>query len=399
MTSMATTTFAKDHDDRRVSMAGQRFSLRIHRSMDEMEPLWRICEQRLASSVYQRFGFCRAYMNSIGEADSESFVAFELSDENNDCVLLLPLMMHSKGPWRIARFIGAKHSNFGLPLFDPARLATATGDEVEAFLRQAAALAGIDAFKLLNMPVRWADAPQPLALMRSQTSVNPAGRANLSADADETLKALRGARGMKQLRGKERKLAEQGSLVFRKAQDLQEQYSFLAAFLRQKAEWFEQRGMRDAFGDVQTLHFFENLIQENAASHGNTIDFFSLLLNGHPIALYSGARHQNRLSLFTTSIMPDETIMRASPGELLLWRIMEDACSNGVRTIDLGVGASETKRRWLPDDEALVDVIRGYGAGGAALAHVMAHTQTIKRVIKSSPALLKAAKRLRGEQG
>jgi CelD/BcsL family acetyltransferase involved in cellulose biosynthesis len=246
------------------------------------------------------------------------------------------------------------------------------------------------------MPVSWGGVAQPLALAGGQVSVNPAARANLDTDPEATIRRLRGAKGAKQLRSKERKLAELGEVRFVTATTPEEQFRFLTAFLRQKAEWFEKRNMSDAFADQPTKDFFEGMIQENASSDGNIIDFHVLLLDGHPIALYSGATHQKRLSLYTTSIVLDDEIGKSSPGELVLKAMIETACKQGIEIIDLGVGSSETKRRWLPDEEPIIDMIRGYGAGGCALAHVMSQMQTIKRVIKASPAMMSAVRKLRG---
>jgi CelD/BcsL family acetyltransferase involved in cellulose biosynthesis len=340
-----------------------------------LEATWRSAEDRLVATPYQRFEVVRAWFETLGRHARPAIVVARAA--TGETCLLLPLAVTRFGPIRVARIAGGGHTNFCAPLFDPR--APWTGAAMRSILGRAAREAGVDAYALLHVPLVWNEAPNPLALLPSQPSANPAWRAKLAGDPQAAVQALRGGTALRRLRGKERKLAESGPVAFVTAATEDEREEILAAFFVQKAAWAERQGLPNVFDRPGTREFFARIAASGA------FRLYALKAGPQIVAIFGGAAHQGR---FSTSINAfDEAFGRASPGESLLRRLIESCAREGLHGFDLGVGHAEYKRRWLPDDEPVVDVFLGVGAAGRAGAATLAAAYAAKRLVKTSPVL------------
>ncbi len=367
-------------------MGGAECRVLVHRGFDTIEQRWRAAEQSLISSPYQRLGFCRAFMHSLGAEKALDPLIIELRNLADETIFLLPLAVNKHGLVRIARLMGGKHSNFSLPLFDESMILVLPA-QWQCMFEAVAAHAGVDVFMLLHMPLTWGRQNNPLCQLNGQISSNSASKAALYEDSEQVLRTLRGAKAMKQIRAKERKLSEMGVLSFQKVSGKAEQTAALSAFTVQKEQWARTKGLSHRLDSDDIKNFFQALITENQQDNHALIDFYTLKIDDEYISIYTGSIHQQRLSLYTTSICCDEDINKFSPGDLLLKTIVIDACAQGVLSFDMGIGASETKRRWLPELEPMKDVFLGVGITGRFYALRLKVFYRFKRWVKRSPRL------------
>jgi CelD/BcsL family acetyltransferase involved in cellulose biosynthesis len=83
----------------------------------------------------------------------------------------------------------------------------------------------------------------------------------------------------------------------------------------------------------------------------------------------------------------DAEIAKASPGDLLLQRIIVKACGDGLRRFDLGIGEARYKTALCDEPIALFDAIVPVSVIGAIVARLVSLRQTAKRAIKANPRL------------
>lgn len=356
----------------------------VARELGAVEDLWRLAETRLVASPYQCFDLCALWFDTIGRAEGAKPAIIVSRDATGAPDFLLPLAVTRRGLWHIAEIAGGRHVNLTLPLFAAEIWAAARRADVARLLIAAADAAEIDAFLLPHVPEAFAGARNPLRLLDHQRSANTARVATLDGGADVALRRLRGGGALKKLRGKEHKLAERGALRHVVAQDGATASRLIAAFFAQKAEWFAARRQVDGFATPAARAFYERL----AGRAG--FELHGLMLDDRVIATFGGVRHEDRFSGAINSCELG-ALAPFSPGDILLRHVIGHAADTGIKRFDLGVGEAEYKRRWLDEDEPLVDVFFGVGPLGIAAAQAAALAHRLKRHVKASPRLMRMA--------
>ena len=87
-------------------------------------------------------------------------------------LLLLPLVLRHEHGVRTARFMGGKHTTFNMALWDRDFAASATAADLDALLSAIRAKSAADVLALTQQPLRWRNAPNPMALLPNQASAN-----------------------------------------------------------------------------------------------------------------------------------------------------------------------------------------------------------------------------------
>ena len=103
-----------------------------------------------------------------------------------------------------------------------------------------------------------------------------------------------------------------------------------------------------------------------------------------------GARFSMMFNTYTVS-----AISRYSPGLILVRHIVDHYAERGYRSLDLGVGSDGYKKLFCKANEPIFDCFIPLSPRGFVAAIAMSASSRIKRVVKSSPALLRLAQRLR----
>jgi CelD/BcsL family acetyltransferase involved in cellulose biosynthesis len=86
---------------------------------------------------------------------------------------------------------------------------------------------------------------------------------------------------------------------------------------------------------------------------------------------------------------------RFSPGLVLIRHIVDHYAERGYRTLDLGVGSDGYKKLFCKAAEPIFDCFVPLSSRGAAAATAMSASARTKRLVKSTPALLRLAQNLR----
>ncbi len=358
---------------------------------------WRALEQRALVTPYQAHGWVRAFAETVGRAERMVFRHAVLRGATGEPLAILPLVITRRNGIRFAEFIGGKHANYHMGLYDPAFAAGLDAAAARLMLAEiGAAIGGLDAFIFVNQPTQWQGVPNPLAQLAGGPSPSGAYKLALTpGDAEGSLRRSMSSHAHKKLKNKRNRFQAYGPSEVVRARTPEEIARVIDAFLRQKAARFAMMGIADPFAPPAVRRF----IERGARADGETapaLELYSLDVGGQSVATYVGAVQGARFSGMATSFDMDSEVAKSSPGEILLVELIKLKCREGVTVFDLGVGEARYKTTICDERDDLVDTFLPLTAKGRAFALFSRAKREIKRRIKASPTALKLAHRISG---
>ena len=269
----------------------------------------------------------------------------------------------------------------------------ARGDRSGFFARPHAKRGGErpDAFILGNQPFAWDGEANPFALLDHQASPSAAYGTDLPGEAETLFSAKLSKDARKKLRKKESKLAATAPLTHRVATTRDEQANVIDAFLAQKLERFRTQNIPSGFGAPAMRAF----IEAASAPSGRGIELHALYAGDRIVAVYGGASWQGQWSGMFNAFDTSDEIAKASPGDLLLMKVIAKACADGLTRFDLGIGEARYKAALCDETIPLFDARLAVTLRGRIVTAVHATHQRVKRRVKRDARLRAAAKTLR----
>lgn len=358
-----------------------------HAEADAVAEAWDELERTAPCSIYQTRRFLEPWARTLGRAAGQR-PCYVVASDRAGPVALLPLGLSRRGPVRVATSLGGKDANLSFALLKPSTDWSPGG--VKSLLREAAHLCRADVFVFANQPHDYDGEANPLACLPHGESPSAAYGTTLPPSGEMLFAAKLSKDARKKLRKKEAKLASLGALRHVVAASATERTAVLDAFLTQKTARFAERGIASAFGTTAMRSFIELASAANPAG----IELHALFAGERIVATYGGAAQGSRWSGMFNSFDADADIARSSPADLLLMRIVDRCCAQGLRAFDLGVGEARYKAALCNEPIALFDAAVGFGPLGRAAAALVLARQKAKRHMKRNPRLYALSRRL-----
>lgn len=372
-----------------ASARGKAFArFEIYRDFGAVEALWRDFEKTAALTPYQRFDFLRLWQEQIGAKEGVAPIISVAFDANGEPLCLLPLGKFTRGPFPVARFLAGKHANYNFGLWK--RSAAFARDFVQAlFHALAKAEPELAALELHNQPFSWHGAENPLLTFPHQPSPSTGYRLKLGAPGEAVLarQLTSGYRG--RIRSKEKKLAKLKGYRYFVAATPEEIQRCMDAFFVQKREYMAAMKIPNPFDEPEVQAFLR------AAAKTGVLEIHALECESEILALYATVVDGKRVSTMIGSYTASEN-SRRSPGIITLSHAVANAAGRGIEIMDLGVGEAEYKFVYCDEKEELFDSFIPLSSAGHALVPLLRAQAGLKRFVKSTPALWRAAKTVRG---
>ena len=358
-----------------------------------VEPIWRALETRgRFSSPYQRFDFLSTWQHQAGRHEHASPFIVVAVDASERPLALLPLVLTHAHGFRVAGFMGGKHTTFNMGLWDRDFAASATAADLDRLLQALRARNAADVLALVQQPLTWGGIANPLAHWPRQPSVNDCPLLVMPAGA--TPAALISNSFRKRLRSKEKKLQALPGYRSSIATSDAEITRLLDWFFQVKPLRMAEQKLPNVFAEPGVEAFVREACLARPASGNRVIDIHALTCDEEVIALFAGVADGERFSMmFNTYTMSPHA--HWSPGLILMRHIVDHYAGLGYRAIDLGIGADDYKRLFCKADEPIFDSFIALTARGRLAASVLSAVNRSKHAVKHSPALLGLALRLR----
>jgi len=361
--------------------------------IDQAEPAWRSLElQHQLSTPYQRFDFLRPWQRFVGTSEELQPLVVVAYDRDRVPLLLLPLVLRQAWGIRVVHFMGGKHTTFNMALWNRDFAAVACRADLDILFAAIRERSDADVLAFSQQPLAWQDLPNPLALLRRQTSANDCPMMVIVPGASP---AARVSNSMRQrLKAKERKLKALPGYRYHVATSDTEIKRLLDAFFRIKPQRMAEQNLPNVFAEPGVEDFIRAACMARLTDGSRAIEIHALECDSEVIAVFAGVADGYRFSMmFNTYTVSASS--RFSPGLILIRHIVDHYAEHGYRSLDLGVGSDGYKRLFCKADEPIFDCFVALSPRGSAAAAAMSLAGRTKRLVKGSPALLRAAQRLR----
>jgi CelD/BcsL family acetyltransferase involved in cellulose biosynthesis len=360
----------------------------LYRDFGSVEQVWRAFEREAELTPYQRFDFLRLWHEHIGAKEGVMPLIAVAFGENGEALCLLPLGMFSRGPFPVARFLAGKHANYNFGLW---RRGVAFD---RAFVQQmfnalSAAEPSLAVLELHNQPYSWHGTQNPLLAFAHQPSPSTGYRLKLGEPGDTVLARQLTSSYRSRIRGKEKKLAKLPGYRYFVAANAQEIQRCMDAFFVQKREYMATMKIPNPFDEPEVESFLR------MAANTGVLEIHALECESEVLALYAAVVDGKRISTMISSYTASEN-SRWSPGIITLSHAVVNAADRGFEIMDLGVGEAEYKFVYCDEKEELFDSFIPLSSKGHALVPLLRAQAGLKRFVKSTPALWRAAKTVRG---
>jgi CelD/BcsL family acetyltransferase involved in cellulose biosynthesis len=357
----------------------------IFHDMAAAEPHWRALERaNNLATPYQGYDFLNLWQHHVGaDAGTSPFIVVGFNAGGTP-LFLWPFGTRRLAGLRLVEFLGGKHANFNMALWQRDAAATIGVDDLRAVLKRVAEQA--DIVKLINQPLTWAGTTNPFALLPQQRSANFGFSGALVPDFEALFRARTNSAARKKMRKKERALASHGDVRFERARGAHDVRRVLATFFKQKTARMHTLGIEDAFSAPSVQRFIEAAADQCAGGEA-PIELYALSVDGIIVATIGGIVGGGRFCAMFNSIVQGRFAIE-SPGERLIVNLVRNCCERGLDTFDLGIGeAAHYRNLFCSDTVPLFDSYLSLSAAGRLLAAAFAIAASVKRAIKQHHAL------------
>jgi CelD/BcsL family acetyltransferase involved in cellulose biosynthesis len=386
-----------NHDTSAEPMAGARIArVELFTDMAAAEPHWRVLEQAAnLATPYQRYDFLKLWQQHIGTACGVTPFIVTGLNEAGAPLFIWPLGRRRLGGLQVVEFLGGKHANFNMALWQHDAAAQIGADDLRAVLSGLGDQA--DIVMLVNQPLTWAGSTNPFALLPQQRSANFGFSGALVPDFEALFRARTNATTRKKMRKKERTLAGYGAVRFRRANTAIEVRQVLDAFFKQKSARMRALGVPDVYAAPDVRRFIEAMAAEQTVDGDPLLELYALSVDDIIVATMGGIVGSSRFCAMFNSIVQGRYAIE-SPGEQLIVNLVRQCCERGLDTFDLGIGESNYKALFCGDAEPLFDSYWPLSPAGRRVAFAFRLVAAAKRAIKQHPALwsmIRSMRRLR----
>ena len=364
----------------------------IINDLSKSEPIWRELETGQLATPYQRFDLLTAWQREVGARENALPFIVIGYDSDGRPLVLLPLTIRDEHGVRVACFMGGKHANFNMALWDRDFAREATASDLDALLSHLREKAACDLLVLRQQPRHWQDFRNPLAMLQLQRSVNDFPVLHM-VPGDPAINRVSNS-FRKRLKSKERKLQSAG-YRYHIAASKSDIERLLDWFFHVKPMRMAEQKLPDVFAEPGVQEFVRAACHARLPGGGHAIDIHALECDEEVIAIFAGVADGHRFSMmFNTYTMSARS--RYSPGLILMRSIIDYYGERGYRALDLGIGSDDYKRMFCKDDEPIFDSFVPLTPRGRIASATIAALSRAKRLVKSNQALLVLAQRLRG---
>jgi CelD/BcsL family acetyltransferase involved in cellulose biosynthesis len=381
-----------------VTPAGIRGAVKIARvevldTMAAAEPIWRRIENgRSLSTSYQRFDLLSAWQQHVGARIGITPFIIAGFDHVGEPQFLWPFGHARKGPIKLIRFLGSKHSNFNLGLWRHDILPTIGEGDIRDILQ--ALRSDVDLVILCNQPLSWDGTINPFLLLPHQASVDMSTRLNLQRNARHPIDKVPTTSMRSRLRKKKRKLKKLRGYRYIQAATAGDIDRLLDRFFALKASHMAARGLDNVFAEPGVAEFLREACHCRLANGRPLIEIHALEVADEVLALFGTVIDDYRCSsMFNTYTLGDNA--RYSPGLILLGHMVNECAERGVQSFDIGVGRAHYKSFFCREPEPLFDTFLGLTPRGRFAAAAFAAAFSAKRAIKQNRILWGAVQSLR----
>ena len=296
----------------------------------------------------------------------------------------------------VANWLGGSHAgyNFGLWSEEGAAAVSAMGHR--SFQRAlGAALPDADAAILRQIPFEHDGMAQPLTMLPRLASAVMGYSVSLEGGMDGVIARSGGGARRRRARSKERRMADIAPVSQRILTDHAEIDAALAFFAREKALRLAEQGLPDVFAQPGVMDFFSALAHRSVGSAEPLLQLSLYEVGGIPRAIIGSGIDRGRVNLYILTYSRDDMTPH-SPGQVLMYKHIEETAAAGATVFDFGVGQELYKDSWADAKIPLFDAYLSFTTRGAAIAATARLQDAAKNALRDNETVRALVRGLRG---
>jgi len=319
---------------------------------------WELLQCEKTAFIYQNYEWVRIACETIEKNNTIFIVTGRVNDKLQ---FILP-MAFEEGIVKTVKWIGGTHANICSGIFSEAFLKTGAPSVIpEVFKLIKKSIGGAVKTQLHNQPFILKSYKNPMLALPHQASINSMYDMDLSDGLDAILDHGNGKRKRKSWRKQNRVADSMGGYELVSPQSHED-------ILEAVDEFFLLKGKR--------LKVYQLKVQNKTRA------MYVLGINGSYCQAYVNAVEYDEFS-------------DHSPGEMILYAMIEQLINDGHTKFDLGVGDERYKRSWCPGKHPLFDTNIALSASAQPVILALRAKNTVKRYVRNNPKLWLKLKKIR----
>jgi len=313
----------------------------------------------LRGHIFQTREFVDAWSASFGRRSRRLQPLFiEISTPAGARLILLPLVLERRRGVTILSFMDQGHADYNAPLLAPEMASLGKHIPTEFWSELFANLPRFDVLMLAKMPQQVEGLDNPLlALAATRHAASSHGN-----DLEKSVKEIEAVLlSPKEVRSKERGLAQMGTVEFIVARGEDSGPGMLEELIKQKQRRFEETNV-PGYGENPEALAFLHAAHRSFGNSGNAL-ICGLLVGGEVTAVQWGLVHGRRFYALVTGFAGGKWT-KYSCGRILNLRLLHWLKANGFSYFDQGYGDEAYKLKSSDTTVPLYDVIEAYSLRG-----------------------------------
>lgn len=352
---------------------------------------WELLQCEKTAFIYQNYEWVRIACETIEKNNTIFIVTGRVNDKLQ---FILP-MAFEEGIVKTVKWIGGTHANICSGIFSEAFLKTEAPSLIpEVFKLIKKSIGGSVKTQLHNQPFILKSYKNPMLTLPHQASINSIYDMGLSDSLDATLDQGNGKRKRKIWRKQNRVAESMGGYELVSPQSREDILEAVDEFFLLKGKRLSEMGVQNVFADQNTIDFFVQMALAAPLKDGHLFKIYQLKVQNKTRAMYVLGINGSYCQAYVNAVEYDE-FSDHSPGEMILYAMIEQLINDGHTKLDLGVGDERYKRSWCPGKHPLFDTNIALSASAQPGILALRAKNSVKRYVRNNPKLWLKLKKIR----
>lgn len=370
-------------------------TLEVVRQIEGLKDEWMHLHKEGTSHIFQHYDWVRIAYETY-EAENTPFIV--VARHRGELQFILPLVL-VRGLPSVLRWPGNTHANVCCGLFTKSFLECHDQDILkQVFSSLRSRLPGITLLHLKNQPQQIAGFVNPMLTLSHQLAPDPCFHMDLSKGFDEVLDSGNGKKKRKMFRRQSRIADDLGGYELYSPTDPDEIEEIVNQFFDLKAARFAELGIPDIFAEQESRSLLTKLALNSSTDGAELFKFFVLKVGGKMRALYGCGILGSHCQACVNAVVYDD-FSDESPGEMILYLMVDHLVKEGFTALDLGVGNERYKTSWCKNMTLLMDTIYPISVAAMPFANIVRSKTQLKEKIKNNKSAWAGFKRIRKLMG
>ncbi len=358
---------------------------------ESIEAEWKALQKSGTACIYQNYDWVRIACNTF---EKNNQICIITARNANGLQFILPMVLEGS-ILKTLRWVGSTHANICSGLYSEAFLKSADEKLMrDIFKIIGKSIKGIAKSKLNNQPMTLKSRPNPMTFLVQQSSVNNMYDMDLREGLDAILDQGSGKRKRKLWRKQNRVAESMGGCELVIPKTNHEIMDALEEFEILKAKRLKELGIKNVFSDQNTVDFLRAMATAPVIENGKLFEIFQLKIAGKTRAMYAYGIDGKHCQAYVNAVEYDD-FAEHSPGEMVLYAMIEHLISQGYEKLDLGVGDERYKISWCPGKHRMFDTILPLSVFSIPIVFGVRIKNVVKRHLRNNPNIWLKLKKLR----